>query len=188
MNYEDFSEPIKSHSWLNFFTYVIPLDLLILPPPIFTYMSNIRIRNFENEFELYVVKATESIIRTVIYRNRINSNESPDRGYAIKFSFTISGFDEETQSDIMKYDDEKAGATFILTENVLKKATSTHVSFDIFLVAEMLEFKSLDKNDPRKIKVDLFTSFLKNKLKKQEFEELGCILKNPELKDVFTGN
>lgn len=188
MNCVDFPEPIKSCLWLSYLQDNIPLYFLTSPTPAFKHYRNVKIRNVEDEFELHVVKDTKSLIRTVVYRNRLNPNENRDNGYALKFCFTITGFDEETQCAIMKYDDEKAGATFMITENILRKATSTHVVFDMFLIIQMLEFKSLDKNDPRKMKVDLYMSLVKSELKKKEIKQLGCILKNPKLDDVFTGN
>lgn len=188
MNCKDISEPIKFCSCLNYYRKEVPLPVLLSPIPVSAGIRDIVFRDIEDDFELRFVKETNSILRVVMYRNRLNPNGNPDRGYALKFCFTISGFDDETQSAIMMYDDETAGVAFRLTENVLEKATSTHVIFDIYVTTQLLEFKSLNKNDPRKIKVDLYTSFLKNRLKKEEIEQLGCILKNPEMEDVFTGN
>lgn len=186
MNCVDISEPIKSCLWLTFLKFDVPIVILTLPMNVFTETRNINIENLVDVFDLHIVKASESIIKVVVYRNRLS--EKPDDGYALKFDFTVTGFDEETQSAIMKHDDEKAGATFMLTENVLERIRSTHFVFDLFVVVKMLEFKSLNKNDPRKIRVDVLTRCEKVKLEEEEIEQLGFVLKNPELEDVLTGN
>lgn len=181
MNGVDFSEPIKTCLWLNSVLFEIPLNLLTSPALVISYIDNVKFdRDFvEDPFEVYIAKCSESIIEVVVFRNRINPNGKPDDGCALKFFFNINCFDDETQSAIMKYDDEKVCASFRLTENVLKRAKSTHDHFELFVVVQMLEFKSLDKKDWRKVAVDKWVSMVKSILTKEQSEQLGCILKNP---------
>lgn len=190
MNGVDFSEPIKTCLWLNSVLFEIPLNLLTSPALVISYIDNVKFdRDFvEDPFEVYIAKCSESIIEVVVFRNRINPNGKPDDGCALKFFFNINCFDDETQSAIMKYDDEKVCASFRLTENVLKRAKSTHDHFELFVVVQMLEFKSLDKKDPSKVEADGFIAFIKRRLSPEELKHLGSIMQNPNLEDVFTGN
>lgn len=189
MKYGDLSEPIKSRRCLQFWRSTVPLGFLTSPMSSSTRIANVTIESIEMEFDLFIVKDGESKIRVAVFKYPLKPNENFDDGYALRFYFTVSGFDQETQSAIMKYGDSQVGAFFMLTEDLHKKASRTHVVVDVFVLVQMLEFKSLDKNDSRKINVDKYISHLKKRLKTtKKIKQLGCILKNRKLEDVFTGN
>lgn len=190
MSSDDILEPVKSKIWLGFEIYSIPLEVLTDPPLIGGVKDKVKFGFLDDEFEIYAVKALPSTVSVVVYKSNQVPKEEIDDGYALRFYFTIIGFDEEPQTAVMKHDGQRSmpPVAFNVTENILAKVNTTHHLFELFVVVEMLEFKSLPKAHQQKKNVDALMSFIKSRLKKAEVKQLSYILNSPGLKDTFTGN
>ena len=190
MSCDEIEEPIKSCVWLGFETFNIPLEVLTSPPVTASIKDSLKFGFLKDDFEIIIIKAIDSVLNVAVYRNRQNPDERPDDGYALRFYFTLIGFDEEPQTAIMKHDGIRSDppVAFKVTENILAKINTTHHVFELFVVIHMLEFKNVQENEENKIKIDAYMTYIKSRLNKQGRRDLSFILKSPGLNDTFTGN